>query len=153
MVNEACILSVRYKLPHITEKCFVDAFEKTTIGLPKQTDRRPKENIKMVAYHEAGHTIGALFFKDIFDVRRVTINANNSGAGGYTLFTPKEEVVQFPTKEESNEEVKQESLETKPDSQTKPDSEKSEESEKKGGKTKRRKSKRARISKKKRSKK
>ena len=98
LVNEACILSVRYKLPHITEKCFVDAFEKTTIGLPKQTDRRPKENIKMVAYHEAGHTIGALFFKDIFDVRRVTINANNSGAGGYTLFTPKEEVVQFPTK-------------------------------------------------------
>ena len=98
LVNEACILSVRYKLPNITEKCFVDAFEKTTIGLPKQTDRRPKENIKMVAYHEAGHTIGALFFKDIFDVRRVTINANNSGAGGYTLFTPKEEVVQFPTK-------------------------------------------------------
>lgn len=98
LVNEACILSVRYKLPHITEKCFVDAFEKTTIGLPKQIDRRPKENIKMVAYHEAGHTIGALFFKDIFDVRRVTINANNSGAGGYTLFTPKEEVVQFPTK-------------------------------------------------------
>ena len=98
LVNEACILSVRYKLPHINEKCFVDAFEKTTIGLPKQTDRRPKENIKMVAYHEAGHTIGALFFKDIFDVRRVTINANNSGAGGYTLFTPKEEVVQFPTK-------------------------------------------------------
>lgn len=98
LVNEACILSVRYKLPHINEKCFVDAFEKTTIGLPKQTDKRPKENIKMVAYHEAGHTIGALFFKDIFDVRRVTINANNSGAGGYTLFTPKEEVVQFPTK-------------------------------------------------------
>jgi len=98
LVNEACILSVRYKLPHINEKCFVDAFEKTTIGLPKQTDRRPKENIKMVAYHEAGHTIGALFFKDIFDVRRVTINANNTGAGGYTLFTPKEEVVQFPTK-------------------------------------------------------
>ena len=31
-------------------------------------------------------------------MRRVTINANNTGAGGYTLFTPKEEVVQFPTK-------------------------------------------------------
>jgi cell division protease FtsH len=98
LVNEACILSVRYKLSHINNKCMMDAFEKTTIGLPKQHDRRPKENIKMVAYHEAGHTIGALFFKDIFDVRRVTINANNTGAGGYTLFTPKEEVVQFPTK-------------------------------------------------------
>jgi cell division protease FtsH len=98
LANEAAILSVRYKLPHITEKCLVDAFEKNTIGLPKKSDNRPKENIRMVAYHEAGHTITALFFKHIFDVRRVTINANNTGAGGYTLFTPKEEYVQFPTK-------------------------------------------------------
>jgi len=98
LANEAAILSVRYKLHHITEKCLIDAFEKNTIGLPKKSDNRPKENIKMVAYHEAGHTITALFFKHIFDVRRVTINANNTGAGGYTLFTPKEEFVQFPTK-------------------------------------------------------
>ena len=98
LTNEAAILSVRYKLPHITEKCFIDAYEKNTIGLPKKTDDRPKENIKMVAYHESGHTITALFFKHIFNVRRVTINANNTGAGGYTLFTPKEEFAQFPTK-------------------------------------------------------
>lgn len=98
LVNEACILSVRYKLSRITEKCLIDAFEKITIGLPKQVDNRPKENIEMVAYHEAGHTIGALYFSEMFDVRRVTINANNTGAGGYTLFTPKEKFVHFPTK-------------------------------------------------------
>ena len=98
LANEAAILSVRYKLPRINDKCLIDAFEKNTIGLPKREDNRPKENIKMVAYHEAGHTIAALFFNHIFDVRRVTINANNTGAGGYTLFTPKEEYVQFPTK-------------------------------------------------------
>jgi cell division protease FtsH len=98
LANEAAILSVRYNISQINEKCFIDAFEKNTIGLPKREDNRPKENIKMVAYHEAGHTIAALFFNHIFDVRRVTINANNTGAGGYTLFTPKEEFVQFPTK-------------------------------------------------------
>ena len=98
LVNEACILSVRYKLKKLTQKCFIDAFEKITIGLPKQVDNRPKENIKMVAYHEAGHAIGALFFNEMYDLRRVTINANNTGAGGYTLFTPKEEFAQFPTK-------------------------------------------------------
>ena len=98
LANEAAILSVRYKLQRINDKCLIDAFEKNTIGLPKREDNRPKENIKMVAYHEAGHTIAALFFNHIFDVRRVTINANNTGAGGYTLFTPKEEYVQFPTK-------------------------------------------------------
>ena len=98
LVNEACILSVRYKLRKITEKCLVDAFEKITIGLPKQIDNRPKENIELVAYHEAGHTLGALYFHEMFDVRRVTINGNNTGAGGYTLFTPKEKFVHFPTK-------------------------------------------------------
>lgn len=98
LVNEACILSVRYKLRQITEKCLVDAFEKITIGLPKQIDNRPKENIELVAYHEAGHTIAALYFHEMFDVRRVTINGNNTGAGGYTLFTPKENFVHFPTK-------------------------------------------------------
>ena len=98
LTNEAAILSVRYHLSHITEKCLIDAYEKNTIGLPKKTDNRPKENIKMVAYHEGGHTITALFFKHMFIVRRVTINANNTGAGGYTLFTPKEEFAQFPTK-------------------------------------------------------
>ena len=98
LINEACILSVRYKLHKISEKCLLDAFEKITIGLPKTVDNRPKENIEMVAYHEAGHTIGALYFNEMFDVRRVTINANNTGAGGYTLFTPKEKFVHFPTK-------------------------------------------------------
>ena len=51
-----------------------------------------------MAYHEGGHTLVAMFFQDIFDVRRVTINANNGGAGGYTLFTPKEQYINLPSK-------------------------------------------------------
>ena len=34
----------------------------------------------------------------IFDVRKVTINANSNGAGGYTLFTPKSQYSEYPTK-------------------------------------------------------
>jgi len=33
-----------------------------------------------------------------YDVRKVTINANKGGAGGYTLFTPKEQYESYPTK-------------------------------------------------------
>ena len=40
----------------------------------------------------------SLLFKEFFDVRKVTINANHNGAGGYTLFTPKERYSNFPTK-------------------------------------------------------
>jgi cell division protease FtsH len=98
LANEAAILSIRYNETCITDKCLMDAFEKMTIGLPKKTDMR-EENIKqLVAYHEAGHTLTALLFEEFFDIRKVTINANNNGAGGYTLFTPKERYSGFPTK-------------------------------------------------------
>ena len=57
--------------------------------LSKDTDEYADN---LVSYHEAGHTITALLFRDFFDVRKVTITANTNGAGGYTLFTPKEKV-------------------------------------------------------------
>jgi cell division protease FtsH len=98
LANESAILSVRNNTACITNKCFMDAFEKITIGLPKAKENRDKQSIKLVAYHEGGHALVALFFQDIFDVRRVTINANNGGAGGYTLFTPKEQYTQLPSK-------------------------------------------------------
>ena len=47
--------------------------------LSRETDEY-SENL--VSYHEAGHTITALLFREFFDVRKVTINANSNGAGG-----------------------------------------------------------------------
>jgi cell division protease FtsH len=98
LANEAAILSVRYKKESIDKKCVLDAFEKVTIGLPKDTDSREEKVLQLVAYHEAGHTVMTLLFKEFFDVRKVTINANSNGAGGYTLFTPKERYSNYPTK-------------------------------------------------------
>jgi cell division protease FtsH len=98
LANEAAIMSVRNNLTHINNKCFMDAYEKVTIGLPKLKDNRDHDTRKMVAYHESGHAIVAKMYNDFVDVRKVTINANNNGAGGYTLFTPKERYVSFPTK-------------------------------------------------------
>ena len=98
LVNEAAIFSVRYNSTQIDQKCLLDAFEKTTIGLPKQVDNRSPETIRLVAYHEAGHTLMAKLFSDVFDLRKITISANLNGAGGYTLFTPNERYAGFPTK-------------------------------------------------------
>ena len=98
LANEAAILSLRYNQSKITQRCLLDAFEKITIGLPKKNDHRSEDNKKMIAHHEAGHTITALYFSDVMKVRRVTINSNSNGSGGYTLFTPLEELVHFPTK-------------------------------------------------------
>ena len=98
LANEAAILSVRYNETEITSDIIYRAFEKMTIGLPKNIETRPEDVLKLVAYHEIGHTITALLFNDMFNVQKVTIQSNKNGAGGYTLFTPKEKFANFPTK-------------------------------------------------------
>tara|TARA_A100001011_G_scaffold398952_1_gene505367 strand:- start:472 stop:2430 length:1959 start_codon:yes stop_codon:yes gene_type:complete len=98
MVNEAAILSVRSNNTLITRDNLMDAFEKVTIGLPKLNKQTDQYVNQLVAVHEAGHTLVALLFNDIFTVRKVTINANTNGAGGYTLFTMKDRYLSFPTK-------------------------------------------------------
>ena len=99
MANEAAIFSVRYNQTEINRKCILDAYEKMVIGIPKKNLKVDTIADKLVAYHESGHTITALLFKNFFNVRKVTINANKGGAGGYTLFTPIDYYSNYPTKE------------------------------------------------------
>ena len=98
MVNEAAILSVRSNNTLIDRDNLMDAFEKVTIGLPKFKKENNTYIDRLVAVHEAGHTLVACLFNDIFTVRKVTINANTNGAGGYTLFTMKDRYLNYPTK-------------------------------------------------------
>ena len=98
MVNEAAILSVRSNNTLIERDNLMDAFEKVTIGLPKLKKENNTYVDRLVAVHEAGHTLVACLFNDIFTVRKVTINANTNGAGGYTLFTMKDRYLNYPTK-------------------------------------------------------
>ena len=98
LANEAAILSVRYNETNITDKCVYDAYEKVTIGLPVSKETRSEETIKLVAYHEMGHALICALFKDMFNLQKITINSNRNGAGGYTLFTPANIYMEFPTK-------------------------------------------------------
>ena len=82
----------------ISNKYLLNAFEKITIGLPKNNDLRDNKTLSMIAYHEIGHALTANLFKSFFNINKVTINANNNGAGGFTLFTPNDEYVNYPTK-------------------------------------------------------
>lgn len=98
LVNEAAILSVRSNDKLITRNNLMNAFEKITIGLPKLNKEVNVEVDRLVAVHEAGHTLIARLFNDIFNVKKVTINANTNGAGGYTLFTMRDKYLNYPTK-------------------------------------------------------
>jgi cell division protease FtsH len=98
MANEAVILALRENNSAINSTNLIDAYEKITIGLPMTSKPADKMQDEIVAYHESGHAISAMLFRDFFDVRKVTIQANTNGAGGYTLITPKEHYISYPTK-------------------------------------------------------
>lgn len=98
LANEAAIFSVRRNQSDINRDCVMDAYEKITIGIPYQKNETDFEIVDLVAHHECGHALMAALFRDFFDVRKVTIQANSVGAGGYTLFTPKERYNQYATK-------------------------------------------------------
>lgn len=98
LANEAAILSVRKNSTEITRTDFFDAFEKVTIGLTSNIQETDPEIIDLVSFHETGHAFMASLFNDMFDLRKVTINGNTGGVGGYTLFTPKEKFSKFASK-------------------------------------------------------
>lgn len=97
MANEAVILALRNKTSIINTDYLIKAFEKITIGLPLNNNKKLDEN-NLVSYHEAGHTLAACLFNEFFNVVKVTIQSNSNGAGGYTLFTTNEYYNNYPTK-------------------------------------------------------
>ena len=98
LANEAAIMAVRNNETMINRVGLIDAFEKITIGLPYNNKSVGGREVSLVAHHEIGHAMMAKYFEEFFDLRKVTINANTGGAGGYTLFTPKEFYTKYPTK-------------------------------------------------------
>ena len=98
LANEAAIYSVRKNQTAIDRSCLMEAFEKITIGIQSNRQETDSDIINLVSYHETGHALMAALFSDFFDVRKVTINSNKGGAGGYTLFTPKDRYQKYATK-------------------------------------------------------
>merc|ERR1711871_966884 len=98
LANEAAIFSVRTNSTNITRTNIFDAYEKITIGLKSNSQSINKETIQLVSNHEIGHGLLAYLFSEFFDLRKITINSNQGGAGGYTLFTPKEIYSMYPSK-------------------------------------------------------
>jgi cell division protease FtsH len=98
LANEAAIFSVRKNETTISKDTLFDAFEKVAIGIKSFSQENDKEIIELVSFHEIGHALMVALFKDMFNLRKITINANKNGAGGYTLFTPRGKYEKYPTK-------------------------------------------------------
>lgn len=89
LLNEAAIIAVQKEKRFIEKEDIDSALYKVLLNGHEREDRseRDKEEVSVVAWHEAGHAlIGKLFGKD---VTKVTIVSSTSGAGGVTFTTPK----------------------------------------------------------------
>lgn len=98
LANEAAIFTVRRNESAINRNLLLDAYEKCTIGLTSNIQVMDPDIVELVSNHETGHALLASLFDDMYDVRKVTINENKNGMGGYTLFTPKERFQKYATK-------------------------------------------------------
>ena len=98
LANEAAIFQVRENKKEISNDILYKAYEKVTIGLPSNVQVKDENIIELVSNHEIGHALMASLFPEFFDLRKVTINENKNGMGGYTLFTPKERYQKYATK-------------------------------------------------------
>ena len=90
VLNEASILSVRYKKKLIGMTELDEAIDRVMMGPAKKSRVYDEQTKKLVAYHEAGHAIIGLFLDNASIVQKVTIIPRGT-AGGYNLMTPKEE--------------------------------------------------------------
>lgn len=91
LLNEATILSVQEGKEFVSKEEIDRAFFKLIMegDVKDGQGKRRDEELKLVAWHEAGHTlITKLLTTD--EVTRVTILASTSGAGGVTFHNPEE---------------------------------------------------------------
>ena len=92
LMNEAAILTARCNLTTIGNKQLSSALDKITLGPQKKNYIISKKKKNLVAYHEAGHAIVAALTPNFDIVTQITISPRGN-AGGLTLFTPNEDIL------------------------------------------------------------
>ncbi len=96
VLNEGAILAVRDNRNLVTMDDLDEAIDRVMMGPAKKSKKYTDKEKRLVAYHEAGHTVIGLKLENSDMVQKVTIIPRGD-AGGYNLMTPREEKL-MPTK-------------------------------------------------------
>jgi cell division protease FtsH len=87
MLNEAAILAARGAKKAIDMKDLEEAALKIKLG-PERRIKQTKEDLRMTAYHEAGHAVVTYYLPKMDPVHRVSIVSRGRSLG-HTLIPPK----------------------------------------------------------------
>lgn len=89
VLNEAAIMSAKDGRKEIAQKDVLESYLKVKLGR-QQKNRRVEEDLKRVAYHEAGHAIVSKFTKSAHPVELVSMISRGM-TGGVTVYVPEED--------------------------------------------------------------
>lgn len=103
MLNEAAIIAAKADRDEMTYHDIEEASTKVVIG-PERRRKRSEDELKMTAYHEAGHAIIAKLAPKSDPVHRITIISRGMSLGS-TMQLPQEDKMQ-QTKEELESRIK-----------------------------------------------
>ncbi|MDO7908590.1 ATP-dependent zinc metalloprotease FtsH [Paenibacillus sp. JX-17] len=90
LLNEAALLAARRNRRDISMREVDEAIDRVIVGTEKRSRVISDREKRIVAYHEAGHTIVGYFLEHADMVHKVTI-VPRGRAGGYVIMLPKED--------------------------------------------------------------
>ncbi|WP_410512977.1 ATP-dependent zinc metalloprotease FtsH [Paenibacillus sp. BR2-3] len=90
LLNEAALLAARRNRKDISMNEVDEAIDRVVVGTEKRSRVISDREKRIVAYHEAGHTIVGYFLEHADMVHKVTIIPRGR-AGGYVIMLPKED--------------------------------------------------------------
>ncbi len=105
LMNEAAIFAARRGKEKIDSKDIEDANIKVMMGTEKKSRKITDKEKRLTAYHEAGHAIVSKLIDKEEKIHQVSIIPRGR-AGGYTMYTPKEDVFYSSKTEMLNDIIK-----------------------------------------------
>ncbi|MGH2786804.1 MAG: ATP-dependent zinc metalloprotease FtsH [Actinomycetota bacterium] len=91
VINEGALLAARRGKDRVEMRDLEEAIDRVVAGLERRSQVLTDKERRLVAYHELGHAIVALFVDHADPVHRVSIIPRGIGALGYTQQLPDEE--------------------------------------------------------------
>lgn len=89
LLNEAALIAARRNKKVISMNEIDEAFDRVVVGMEKKSRVISEREKRMIAYHEAGHTVIGYYVRHADVIHKVTI-VPRGRAGGYAMMIPKE---------------------------------------------------------------
>ncbi|MDR3312856.1 MAG: ATP-dependent zinc metalloprotease FtsH [Oscillospiraceae bacterium] len=90
LLNEAALLAARNKKRAITREEIESAMLKVVVGTEKKSHKKTEKDLRLTAYHEAGHAVAAYYLPSQDPVHQISIISRGMAAG-FTMHLPQED--------------------------------------------------------------